>query len=1556
MMKNPPTGEILALHSAEIKRFVKCLNDPSSERLLFFYGQAGTGKSSLLRFLLKYCCKKYDQAEWATLSKLPDEEFVAQVQLADSGEPILAALIDFGMPSRGYDRPVDSFYGLLMLRRAFAALSFPRFDFAFVWYLHKTKSLTDEQLNKLFPAENMHSLSAIAEILRVGSFDFLTQTLLNPLSSEFGNRIKAYAQQRKLDASTLEAIKQMTPESGLINDLPRLFAEDLKLALEASGAAEGVALFFDTHEAFWGAHERELSEPLFSQRDEWLRRLLTELEINGSEKATAEEKRIVSVVAGSEIPRWTTANKVKLPVEKFTHLVDYLSEIEAARYLERSGITEEPLRRAIIDCARIAFLPRIHPLHLGLCVDAVRVARAKATALKPENFAALTSVPDKTSALVDLLLAQLDPVVVLALKLLSVCRAFDSNTYNELRAVSKPLLPESAFSTLTQLSFVSRLEMNGQFWYRIHELVRSRLSDLASNEALTRRADEAMQRYYAILGHQIGSAEEVESIYHLNRLDWEIGVRDWVRGFEIALREQTHDRLRQWLAVRAALRVEPGFWQGRICQAAGDYFTELKRPDERSDEATQEYEYALSAYDAVLKEKPDLLDVLINKEHVLLRLDKLTILKLKSWRLEAVDYPVFKKQKSAATSPANESNGVQRFRDDSSSSESNRLVEQICYLQGSYLVTGYRGVGKTSFVNYALHKAAEKLRSQERPALLIPVILSVANYTDDIEKLLIRTIRSLYQAVLNSGHFWDLPSEIRDELSVASKKTLYKVSQSTKDSRKETFGMSDALATTWSTEVSGEGGLRFLSKIGGKIGGSRSRTITQTRSEEQAKEFMNALEYLSYDREIAEAQLIKLIQQLGEVEFENRDAPSKTTRRRFPLFWKLAGKLLRKSYLETPPQARKSKLHLVFVFDEMDKVSLERVKTLLPSIKELLLTSKATFIFIGGEVIASDWLGRERPEGDPSYGIFADMIYVPLLSDEEFKSLAQQMVRDEGTEFPEDLLNHLILHSYGTPREFFRQILRYVIWQDGNPALKIPLSLTRQRTYSEVYPAIKNVNAKIPNGLPNEIRDYLKRYVDEWLIMVERAGDGGFEYLDRLKSIGETTDRFGGYWSQVAKDHFARFFTEMSDAKVIMKMEGITPERFKFSSQFTLGQLRHLGGIAALQDAGASTVGVGSLQQTTEIREEAPSRAVTEGAPIRVPDTSGATAIVQEPVALRPEPPLLPTTFVGRISEQQVIADALEKNAVVQVVGMPGSGKTTLARAVANSLRDRYVEGVVWIDVDETTTPESILRKIAASLNYQFQGAEALESQIRSFLSSKKALIVINGAELFTTVAIVGNKNSPTLITSRRRFATLEALGPVIQLEKLSGDEGVALLQQVMGQFQSPDLLRSALDVGRLLDNNPLALDIAARWARDGGMNAKLLSERLQQSDNLLELLKLPLAETTDVSILLSYAKSYEKLSEWEKKIFRATSVFESSFDAAAVAEVLGALDKVQLVEETLAILSEVSLITRSAETYSLHLLLRTYAKNLAKDNQELSELKRRHQAYFLRKIEGNKF
>jgi len=853
--------------------------------------------------------------------------------------------------------------------------------------------------------------------------------------------------------------------------------------------------------------------------------------------------------------------------------------------------------------------------------------------------------------------------------------------------------------------------------------------------------------------------------------------------------------------------------------------------------------------------------------------------------------------------------------------ELDRLVDHICFLRGSYLVTGYRGVGKTSFVNYALALANQRLKSLDPPGVLVRVPLSLArNY--GIEKLLRRAIRRLYEALIETevelpidngekrrSLFSLLPDDLQAELTVAYQKTSAKVSEAATEALKTVI----ATATTGEFKIGGEaeGEATMLpdplpARLGVKLSGGYKRSKTASRTEETARETMDSLEYLEYDDEIAEADLIRLIKRLAGAPISLRYQEIQPVPRKCSWFWRMWGRIRHCDYLQRVTEREEVRsLHLVFVFDELDKVDPDDAEGMLRSLKGLLMTSDATFIFIGGWEFANKWLSRTQPEGDLLYSLFADVIYVPLYTDDELNRLADELIAasPQNDEDLRNLLEHTKLHCMGTPREFFRQLLRFVRWAEGKPILEVH---QEEGLFHHLFPHVHKVNSQIPKTLPSEVRDALVRCTDQWLMVAEREAVFSFEALfDRGR-----TDTEGGLWQQVLAEHYDRFFSAMLEVGVFQLLEEGTEERYRFNQNFSLG---------------------------TWVR--------------RVP----ASPVLEEPKEPVPpsgpfEPPPELAYFVNREAELRAIRQALDAGVpLIQIVGMGGVGKTALAVKVAHGMRGRFPDGVLWIALEPGITLKNVLHHIALSYGNVLADteAEALAAQIRSLLASKKALIVLDSAENLSEnelkQLIPGTRSCPVIITTRARFSELERLGQTIFLDVLPRKHSLSLLRRAAGYQRVSSAEKVALEICELLGDHPLAIEIAGRLARSRGWNMQSLLGNLQVST-----LELPGADTPGSSIPRAFAASYESLTDEQKRALMAASIFEGDFDVEGAARLLSTRDK-GIVENLLDSLVNRSLVSRSGgQTYRVHPLIRAYTRSVAEDS-ELEKMRHRHARYFLK-------
>lgn len=584
------------------RRFLSYVNDdPSPSSILYFHGDGGNGKSILLEHQRTHLCKRVRPENWAYLATLADAEAVAQVEEAEDTARVPVARLDFAQQGTR-----DALDALAKLRRELSGsgLHFPLFDFAVVTYLHKARFLSDERLGRLFPADELAVILELAALVTGNSAAAVVLPALNLMERCLGERFQRYRLRRNLDEARVHAFQWMDHETELIQHLPRLFAEDLNAGLGDPAGPNRVALFFDTHEAFWG-HERELVGELYFGRDEWFRRLLA---------ATDRAAGVVTVVAGREPPRWSEAPRFPVADLDLQYVGDF-ADADAIAYLAQAGVTDPEISRRLCEDARVA-PDQVHPFYLGLGADLALAADRRRVPLTEPELEPGPEAVNRRQRLVDRLLRYVDAEVRNAVRAVSVCRSFDAGIYRYLAQELQYQATRAGFDILTSFSFVRRL---GDGRFRIHDLLRRLELDERGDSSTA--ANAAMERYYR---ERVQAGDElavVDAIYHANRLDLQRGATEWLRTFDVALRRSRFDLCGTLLEIRDELATDSIVVQVLLAVQEADYFHRLSRYDE----AREEYERALGALAAILREHPGMHEALSDRGNLLVKIGELEV-------------------------------------------------------------------------------------------------------------------------------------------------------------------------------------------------------------------------------------------------------------------------------------------------------------------------------------------------------------------------------------------------------------------------------------------------------------------------------------------------------------------------------------------------------------------------------------------------------------------------------------------------------------------------------------------------------------------------------------------------------------------------------------------------------------------------------------------------------------------------------------------------------------------------------------------------------------------
>lgn len=165
--------------------------------------------------------------------------------------------------------------------------------------------------------------------------------------------------------------------------------------------------------------------------------------------------------------------------------------------------------------------------------------------------------------------------------------------------------------------------------------------------------------------------------------------------------------------------------------------------------------------------------------------------------------------------------------------------------------------------------------------------------------------------------------------------------------------------------------------------------------------------------------------------------------------------------------------------------------------------------------------------------------------------------------------------------------------------------------------------------------------------------------------------------------------------------------------------------------------------------------------------------------------------LLGREKERASALNLVEdpEHRLITLQGAGGMGKTHLAVNVAKELKEKFLDGVFFVDLTDIKNPDNITAAIAAALRFQFFGSEAPIRQLNSFLTNKNLLLIIDnfeqviaGADLLSALL----KDSPQiqiLLTSRERVNLRDEQR--VSLEGLSASESFALFIQTARRIRS---------------------------------------------------------------------------------------------------------------------------------------------------------------------------
>jgi predicted ATPase/DNA-binding SARP family transcriptional activator len=329
-----------------------------------------------------------------------------------------------------------------------------------------------------------------------------------------------------------------------------------------------------------------------------------------------------------------------------------------------------------------------------------------------------------------------------------------------------------------------------------------------------------------------------------------------------------------------------------------------------------------------------------------------------------------------------------------------------------------------------------------------------------------------------------------------------------------------------------------------------------------------------------------------------------------------------------------------------------------------------------------------------------------------------------------------------------------------------------------------------------------------------------------------------------------------------------------------------------------------------------------------------------------PDLPTFATPFVGRAAELRLIERRLTGPECrwLTILGTGGIGKTRLAIEAGRSLARAFRDGVRFVDLSGVQDVGYVVPAVATALGLDALPPGEPERHVAAYLRGKRLLLVLDDLERLvdaapTLAAIL--RQAPAvrvLATSRARLHLTEEW--LLPLDGLGDDGDAATLFETHalragGAPRDPEGAEAVREICALVENHPLALELAATWTN--ALPLTRIAASLREDPMHLRAPR-PEGPERHRSLNAAVDASWTLLPEPLRPSLARLAVFRGGFGADAAARVALAT------ESQLLALVDRSLVRAHGDgRFSLHEVVRQFALGRLRTRADVEATSRRH-------------